>query len=83
MLNWILFIGGSFLFIKTYGTEKAMLIYKEKFPNKNIENIDHFIKIIQGKLAWVAAVKGNKDKTYIQLLKTLKMALRNSSHAYQ
>jgi RNA-directed DNA polymerase len=53
--------------IKTKGLEKSMEIYKEKFPEQTIKDVIHFSNIIEGKLAWVAAVKGVKNKEYLKM----------------
>jgi hypothetical protein len=58
--------------IKTRGLEKSMEIYREKFPEQTILDAVHFSNIIEGKLAWVAAVKGRENKSYLNMSKVIR-----------
>ncbi len=60
--------------IATKGLDKAYRIYMEKFPEKDVRDVIHFANIIEGKLAWIAAVKGNKNKEYLRMKEALSRA---------
>ncbi len=61
--------------IETKGLEKAFHIYTEKFPEKEVSDAIHFSNIIEGKLAWVAAVKGSKNTEYLRMKEVVEKSI--------
>lgn len=60
--------------IQTKGLEKSLDLYRQKFPEQTILDTSHFSNTIEGKLAWVAAVKGKENGEYLKMIEIIRTA---------